>query len=157
MRSSLVPGEAGPGLIARIAGLPLAAPADILRDAPRWAEQARAAERYGAQIQVLVALGSAASNLGEHQRAVEAVQQARALLDDGISPEPTMYCGAAWIAIARVLYASGQTHEADAALSAGVQWVQRHAVPHVPPQFLDSFLHRNPHNRELLARRMSAR
>lgn len=149
--AALVPGEAGPGLIARIAGLTSAAPADILRAAPRWAELARAAERYGARVQALVALGSAASSLGEHERAVEAAQQARALLDDGISPEPTMYSGEAWLAIARVLRAAGRADEADAALGAGVQWVQRHAVPHVPPQFLDSFLHRNPHNRELLA------
>jgi len=38
-----------------------------------------------------------------------------------------------------------------AAFKAGSDWVRSHALPHVPVPFLDSFLHRNPVNRELLA------
>jgi hypothetical protein len=51
----------------------------------------------------------------------------------------------------RVLMQAGAPAEAAEALKAGIDWIRSHALPHVPVPFLDSFLHRNPVNRELLA------
>ncbi|HEY6135672.1 MAG TPA: hypothetical protein VIW70_16990 [Rubrivivax sp.] len=36
-------------------------------------------------------------------------------------------------------------------MAQGAAWVRRSALPHVPPEFVDSFLQRNPGNRALLA------
>jgi hypothetical protein len=40
--------------------------------------------------------------------------------------------------------------EARTALRRAVDWITRTAAEHVPPEYRDSFLTRNPFNRELL-------
>ncbi len=49
------------------------------------------------------------------------------------------------------LRAAGDELAAQRALDDAVDWVRRRALPQVPAPFIDSFLHRNPVNRELLA------
>ncbi|MDP3822462.1 MAG: hypothetical protein Q8R33_13395 [Burkholderiales bacterium] len=45
----------------------------------------------------------------------------------------------------------GAPREATAAVQTGADWIHHRGLPHVPAVFLDSFLHRNAVNRELLA------
>ena len=146
---ALMPGETGHALATRITSALFVPAADILREVPRWLDLARSAERFGLLLVGQIAMAVAATEQGDHELAIKAVREARALLEDGINPE-AITCGEAWLRIGQTLRAAGQADEADAALHAGMRWVQRHAVPHVPPEFLDSFLNRNPHHCALL-------
>ncbi|MEO8527429.1 MAG: hypothetical protein ABI460_22050, partial [Caldimonas sp.] len=68
----------------------------------------------------------------------------------GCRPADTYY-GEAWWAASRAFDALGRRDDADAALRKGFDWVAQRALPEVPPEFRDSFLNRNPVNRDLLA------
>lgn len=61
-----------------------------------------------------------------------------------------LYAGERWLATVRVLYGCGRRSAAEHALREAVNWVNRIAREYVPAEFRDSFLHRNPVNRELL-------
>ncbi len=65
-------------------------------------------------------------------------------------PADTYHPEAWWIAV-RAFDALADTPAADAALGVAFEWVAERALPHVPPAFRDSFLQRNPVNRDLLA------
>ncbi len=54
------------------------------------------------------------------------------------------------LSIYRGFSAAGDTAGASEALARGVQWIRSSALPHVPSEFRDSYLHRNPVNRALL-------
>lgn len=56
-----------------------------------------------------------------------------------------------WLHCARALQAAGDTAHAAAVLAEGQAWVRRTAAEHVPDEFRESFLHRNPTNAALLA------
>ncbi|MES2101288.1 MAG: AAA family ATPase [Pseudomonadota bacterium] len=56
-----------------------------------------------------------------------------------------------WLHCGRALQAAGETSEARRLMATGRDWVQRTAREHVPAAFRDSFVNRNPVNRELLA------
>lgn len=62
-----------------------------------------------------------------------------------------LYLGHAWWIAAQVFDANDDGDEALMALAHGAKWVRRVALPNVPEDFRDSFLHRNPANRALLA------
>jgi hypothetical protein len=47
--------------------------------------------------------------------------------------------------------AAGRSVDATDACARGAQWVAQTASDHVAPEFRDSFLHRNPVHRDLLA------
>ena len=85
-------------------------------------------------------------------RSLEAARQLRALLPrlDAVLPSD-MYLPDAWWIAAQVFEACGSGDEALMALAQGARWVRQVALPHVPEAFRDSFLHRNPTNRALLA------
>ena len=85
-------------------------------------------------------------------RSLEAARQLRALLPrlDAVLPSD-MYLPDAWWIAAQVFEACGSGDEALMALAQGARWVRHVALPHVPEAFRDSFLHRNPTNRALLA------
>jgi hypothetical protein len=53
--------------------------------------------------------------------------------------------------MAKALRAAGRLPEAAAEAQRGVAWLSLHARQCVPIEFRDSFLHRNPVHRELLA------
>jgi DNA-binding SARP family transcriptional activator len=61
-----------------------------------------------------------------------------------------MYLPEAWWIAVRVFDACGASEQALAALAQGTRWIQA-TLPHVPDEFRDSFLHRNPTNLALLA------
>lgn len=65
-------------------------------------------------------------------------------------PSDTYFAEAWWIAV-RALDALADEPAANAALGEGFDWVAGRALPHVPVAFRDSFLDRNPVNRDLLA------
>lgn len=69
----------------------------------------------------------------------------------------SFYLPELWLVSARVFAACGDDAESAAALQAGAAWVMRVHDAHVPAPFRDSFLHRNPVNRELLTLASRAR
>ena len=130
-----------------------------LRHTPWPVRQAQAAElapllreteRFGALMGLQVHLAEAALAAGDPDAAADAAAQVLALFGDGCAPD-SMYRAEAWWVAHRALSAAGHTGQAAAALQQGTGWVMRQALPHVPPPFIDSFLHRNPVNRALLA------
>jgi DNA-binding SARP family transcriptional activator len=61
-----------------------------------------------------------------------------------------LYPAERWLHPARAMRAAGKVAEAQALLAAGRDWLLGTAAEHVPTAFRDSFLQRNPVNRELL-------
>ena len=61
------------------------------------------------------------------------------------------YFGEAWWIVSRALDALAETDASDRALREAFDWVATRALLHVPAEFRDSFLNRNPCNRDLLA------
>ncbi len=76
--------------------------------------------------------------------ASRALSLARQVWPVGISVPEVMWC------IHRGLSAANNMAGANEALERGVQWIESAALPNVPSEFRDSFLHRNPINRALL-------
>ena len=67
------------------------------------------------------------------------------------SREPdSFYLPELWLVLARARLTLGHADAAARAAADGVAWVRRVAQHHVPAEFQDSFLHRNPINRDLL-------
>jgi hypothetical protein len=62
-----------------------------------------------------------------------------------------MYRPEASLVAGRALAQSGAHAEATTVFRSGSDWIRSHALPQVPVPFLDSFLNRNPVNRDLLA------
>ncbi|HEU5296234.1 MAG TPA: AAA family ATPase, partial [Burkholderiaceae bacterium] len=90
----------------------------------------------------------------------EAAALARATIAEMDSVLPAdLYLGEAWWIAARAFDAAGDADDALMCLSRGARWIRRSALPQVPDEYVDSFLHRNPSNRDLLAaadRRLAA-
>lgn len=83
------------------------------------------------------------------RRASAFAQQALAAPDD-IRPDD-LYRAELWLNAAMAFHAANLKDDARAAAITGRDWVLRVAHEQVPVEFRDSFLHRNPVNRELLA------
>ncbi len=127
------------------------APAPVRQaEAAQLAPVLRASERFGALMGLHVHLAEAALAAGAPGAAAAAAAQVLALFDGGCAPD-SMYRAEAWWVAHRALAAAGRHDQAALALQQGTSWVTRQALPHVPPAFIDSFLHRNPVNRALLA------
>jgi tetratricopeptide (TPR) repeat protein len=140
--------QRGPGLQVRtLRSLP---PADVLAQAPALIKTLSARERFGAVLSLHVHVAHAALGAGRTEVATSSARAALALVAEGYAPE-SMYRPEANLVAGRALAQAGAHAEAAAAFRAGSDWVRSHALPHVPVPFLDSFLHRNPVNRELLA------
>jgi len=82
-----------------------------------------------------------------------AAAQAQAMLEHLAGCHPSdLYVAEAWWVAYRALQGSAHTREqARQAMQCGVAWIQETAARHVPGEFRDSFLNRNPLNRALLA------
>lgn len=93
-------------------------------------------------------LCQAAFTLGHVAEAARHARQIVALADGVGSAD--MYRGEVWLAAYRAL-ALIDPQAAAAALHAASTWLHETARSHVPEPFRESFLHRNPVNRELLA------
>jgi len=109
---------------------------------------AAAEERGQCGLLIAVLARRAQANTLDMQQGAADARRALALLAE-YEPE-----GIAWAELFtvahQVLAAAGAKAEAHAALQEGVRWVQSTAREFVPDEFRDSFLNRNPANRELL-------
>jgi hypothetical protein len=107
--------------------------------------------RYaGAAVTARLRAAAFALDAGEPERAA---RHARAALDapaDIVADD--LYPAERWLIAARAFDAAGRHDEARAPLDAGRAWVLDTAKTQVGAEFRDSFLERNPVNRELLAR-----
>jgi len=83
------------------------------------------------------------------RRALPQVEAALRLAHDH-QPE-SFYLPELWLVAVRVLRSLGRELDAEAALREGLAWVRRVDEQHVPAPFRESFLQRNPINRELFA------
>lgn len=113
------------------------------------AQWARTRERYGVALAGHVRAGACALRLGAPERALPhalaALELARSYLPD------SFYLAEAWLVAAQAMAALGQNADAHRTAHDGLAWVTAVHAAHVPVEFRDSFLHRNPVNRDLLA------
>jgi DNA-binding SARP family transcriptional activator len=88
-----------------------------------------------------------AARCGRHAQAATHAREALARLRE-VTPT-NLYRGEIWRDAAEGLAATAP-HERDAVLRTAAAWIHATARERVPAEFRDSFLHRNPVNRELL-------
>ena len=109
---------------------------------------ASARERHGMALAAHVRAAAVALAIGEWRRALPHVEAALRLAPD--FEMDSMYRGELWLVAHRGYAASGDDALARRVLDEGVGSVRNVAQAHVPPEFRESFLGRNPVNRELL-------
>ena len=133
-----------------VRGLRFADPVAVLAQAAALAESALRQELFGSLAALQMHRARAATALQQHDEATVAANELVDLLRDGFVPD-FVYTPEAWWVAGQALHAAGEAAAAQAALAAGRLWVQDQALPQVPAPFINSFLHRNPVNRALLA------
>lgn len=106
-------------------------------------------EYLGAAWPVRAVLTDCLRRAGDTDAALEAARGLVAFFDTAEPAHVTE--GEVWWTAAQAFGAAGHADEARHALAAGRAWLHERALPQVPEAFRDSFLHRNPVNRELLA------
>ena len=106
-------------------------------------------ERYGVALAGHVRAGACAIAQAAPTRALPHVEAAQHLAQRYL-PD-SFYLPEMWLVAAQTLLALGRADEARRHATAGAAWVMNAHQTSVPPEFRDSFLHRNPVNRELLA------
>lgn len=115
----------------------------------RTAEQAQASAHVGIRLHALALGGALAAEVGDRDAAGrfagEAMTLARQFWPVGMSMAEVM-----WSIHQGFSAADNAVGSADA-LKRGVHWIEGLALPNVPDTFRDSFLNRNPVNRDLLA------
>lgn len=135
-------------LTARLQLASLAPPAEALVAARDVAARARLAEFRGLETAAASRTALAELQSGD---AVSAVAHARLSIELGRDQNTE---DLSWPAIVQnaavVLQRAGHTDEARRVVSRGEAWLREIAGQGVPPEFRDSFLNRNPVNRELL-------
>jgi DNA-binding SARP family transcriptional activator len=145
-----VPGLEGSGItvwISTLRGLPDEA---VVDEAPALAHQALQRERFGLTLTALAWHATAASRLERQEAARASLVQALALVDEGTWPETMPRNELLWLLFSAARRI-GAEDMAARALADGLAWLQQRAVPDIPAEFLDGFLHRHPVNRQLLA------
>lgn len=118
--------------------------------APELVKALAGTERRGVALALNVHLARAAMHAGHPQEAAAAARAAAALFEAGCAPD-SMYLPEAHLVLWHALSAVGAHAEAAVVQRAATDWICGRALPQVPAPFIDSFLHRNPVNRELLA------
>ena len=134
---TLLDGDANRRTGNAVRGLRFVPPAEVLEQSAALADSARSLELFGVLAALQMQHARAATALQRHTEAATAARALVSLMNDGYVPDLT-YTPEAWLVAAQ-------------ALRAGQRWVRAQALPSVPAPFIDSFLHRNPVNRELLA------
>ncbi len=124
--------------------------AEALREGAELERELAASERLGVRMALDVHLARAALAERRMDRAEPAAEALVQRFDEGCAPD-AVYRAEAWWVAAQVFTAVGRAADAARALERGAQWVTQQALPQVPPPFIESFLHRNPVNRALLA------
>jgi hypothetical protein len=120
---------------------------DAIATAGEVLDAAMLSQRVGVTVAARTRLCQAASALGHVAEAARHARQLAAMTDADGSDD--LYRGEVWLAAHRAL-APVDAALADAVLARAHAWVRETAQAHVPEPFLDSFLHRNPVNRELM-------
>lgn len=108
---------------------------------------AQAKGLHGSRISAEVLLARALVRQGDVQAALPRVRIALALAAS-YQPDCVYFAEVGQIAH-QVLTLNGES--GDAVLRSTVDWIQHTSAHHVPAEFRDSFMHRNPVNRDLLA------
>jgi DNA-binding SARP family transcriptional activator/tetratricopeptide (TPR) repeat protein len=117
----------------------------LATDLAAWAN---ARERLGTAMAAHVRAAAGALEQQAIRRALPHVEAALRLAPD--FDMDSMYRGELWLVAYRTYVAVGDDTLARRMLGDGLSWVTTLAELHVPPAYRDSFLHRNPVNRELL-------
>ena len=105
---------------------------------------------HGGRISAETLLASALLKSGDAAAALPSVRVALAMI--GTHEPDFLYLPVVGQVAYDVLVQNGESRESrDAVLRATVDWIQCTAAHHVPAEFRDSFLHRNPVNAALLA------
>lgn len=134
-----------------------AEPAEAIKLSRCTIEEAEQRELPGFAVGARVRLVEALTRYGDAEAAAAVARVAVAALQLELAP-PAFYVPEAWLALHAAFAASGDERSAARALDAGVIWIKGTALPHVPEPFRESFVHRNPVNRQLLtavARRLA--
>jgi DNA-binding SARP family transcriptional activator/tetratricopeptide (TPR) repeat protein len=120
------------------------------------AASARASGRDGIALAADLRAAELAAVLGMLHVAATHADRARALLagdregDDAVTAAD-LSDAESWLMLGHAYAAAGRSVDATDACARGAQWVAQTASDHVAPEFRDSFLHRNPVHRDLLA------
>jgi DNA-binding SARP family transcriptional activator/tetratricopeptide (TPR) repeat protein len=110
---------------------------------------ANALEFAGVAMKARLLRAHALNRAGETDAAAAAMRE---LVPQFETVQPAdLYFGHAWWLATQVFEANGDSDQALMALARGAQWVRRIALPNVPDEFRESFIHRNTTNRALLA------
>jgi DNA-binding SARP family transcriptional activator len=99
-------------------------------------------------LEAEVRCATMATRVGRHDLAVIHAREALQRLRE--TGPTTLYRGEVWLAAAQALEVTAPDERAQV-LRTAAQWIQDTAKHRVPEEFRDSFMHRNPVNRELLA------
>jgi tetratricopeptide (TPR) repeat protein len=117
----------------------------LATDLAAWAN---ARERFGMALGAHVRAAACALEQGAHRRAQPHIEAALRLAPD--FDMDSMYRGELWLVAARTYSSAGERSLAQQMVAEGCAWVKDVAESNVPAEFRDSFLNRNPVNRELL-------
>ncbi len=141
----------GATLAMHLVALPLGTPEAALATSVEIGRLAREGERIGVLMHARMCEAEAAAQLGRHDQVLAAAQDALHWQAQGYAPDASLYRGEFFLRLWQALGAAGQRETAARALRLGGAWLQEQALPHVPAPFIESFLHRHPANRELMA------
>jgi hypothetical protein len=99
-------------------------------------------------LEAEVRCATTAARAGRHDLAAQHAREALQRLRE--TGPTTLYRGDVWLAAAQALEVTAPDERAQV-LRTAAQWIQDTAQYRVPEEFRDSFMYRNPVNRELLA------
>jgi len=125
---------------------PADAAAAIARDVLATAERL---DHFGSALAARIRLAGFHLLQADVEAALETLAEVEKAPPD-VEPND-MYGGERWLVAVRVLTAAGRMEDAHRVLGGAVESIRRTAKDHIPPEFQDAFLRRNPVNRELLA------
>jgi DNA-binding SARP family transcriptional activator len=111
-------------------------------------EEAAARQYGGLERQALAYRIEALQAVGDHAAAAALAHQK--LAEFSRRAPVSMYPPELWWILFRALEAAGDAETASDCLHRAVTWINSTALPHVPDEFKDSFLNRNPINRAIL-------
>jgi len=147
-QTRLAAGSARAGLQLALVRARLLSPEQALAAACQIAEAARSGGWLGHALDAEVMACEFATRAADGRAASLHAQAALGLFE---TVEPaSLYRARVWLAAARALVGDDAARSRRLVQQA-VHWVQESALQRVPPEFRDSFLQRNPVNRELLA------
>lgn len=112
-------------------------------------ESATADGRHGILACAHIRLAQAALTSGDADDSRAHAQAALDLMASGIAPDE-LYCAEAWWTAWKAFGSAQRESEAADVMTEALQWIHDTARLQVPEEFRDSFLTRNPTNRQLL-------